>query len=282
MRAWVDLFSARVPAVADPEAKALRRPAGGRQRAPHDALPRAARSPTASTPTPTTAPREGEVIYERIDELAGLDELAGYALGSLDHFSQLLAVYRDAADGEDRAAIDDVTADVQRMRAALGPLDRAPTARAGPPRLTSSTASASWSRRRATRMPAEAALPSFADLQRELSPISPRAWRFAAAARGSRAGSLLSDGLRIGYRHGFDSGPFMAHVYANRPSGRTIVGRAIDRRLLAGARASPSATSARWPSAPCSRRCAPRAPSPARRRSSPTSPPGRRLPARGR
>ena len=81
-------------------------------------------------------------------------------------------------------------------------------------------------------MPAEAALPSFADLQRELSPTSPRAWRFAALRACSRAGALLSDGLRIGYRHGFDSGPFMAHVYANRPSGRTVVGRAIDRRLL--------------------------------------------------
>ena len=81
-------------------------------------------------------------------------------------------------------------------------------------------------------MPAEAALPSFTDLQRELSPISPRAWRFALLRAGSRAGAMLSDGLRIGYRHGFDSGPFMAHVYANRPSGRTIVGRAIDRRLL--------------------------------------------------
>ena len=81
-------------------------------------------------------------------------------------------------------------------------------------------------------MPAEAALPSFTDLQRELSPISPRAWRFALLRAGSRAGAMLSDGLRIGYRHGFDSGPFMAHVYANRPSGRTVVGRAIDRRLL--------------------------------------------------
>ena len=81
-------------------------------------------------------------------------------------------------------------------------------------------------------MPAEAALPSFNDLQRELSPTSPRAWRFALLRAGSRAGSMLSDGLRIGYRHGFDSGPFMAHVYANRPSGRTVIGRAIDRRLL--------------------------------------------------
>jgi hypothetical protein len=81
-------------------------------------------------------------------------------------------------------------------------------------------------------MPAEAALPSFADLQRELSPISPRAWRFAALRACSRAGALLSDGLRTGYRYGFDSGPFMDYVYANRPSGRTAVGRAIDRRLL--------------------------------------------------
>ena len=81
-------------------------------------------------------------------------------------------------------------------------------------------------------MPAEAALPSFTDLQRDLSPISPRAWRFAVLRASSRAGALLSDGLRIGYSQGFDSGPFMAHVYANRPSGRTIVGRAIDCRLL--------------------------------------------------
>jgi hypothetical protein len=81
-------------------------------------------------------------------------------------------------------------------------------------------------------MPTEVALPSFADLQHDLPPTSPRAWRFAALRAGSRAGALVSDGLRIGYRHGFDSGPFMAHVYANRPSGRTPLGRAVDARLL--------------------------------------------------
>jgi Putative methyltransferase len=75
--------------------------------------------------------------------------------------------------------------------------------------------------------------PSFVELQRELSPLSPRAWRFGALSTASRAGSLVSDGLRIGYRHGFDSGPFMAHVYANQPSGHTELGLAIDRRLLA-------------------------------------------------
>jgi predicted RNA methylase len=75
--------------------------------------------------------------------------------------------------------------------------------------------------------------PSFNELQRGLPAASPRAWRFAAARAGSRAGALLSEGLRIGYSHGFDSGPFMAHVYADEPRGRTALGRAIDRRLLA-------------------------------------------------
>jgi hypothetical protein len=84
-------------------------------------------------------------------------------------------------------------------------------------------------------MPAEleAAAPGFAELQRDLSPSSPRAWRFAALALASRAGALLSDGLRIGHVHGFDSGPFMAHVYADRPTGRTALGRRVDSRLLA-------------------------------------------------
>jgi hypothetical protein len=81
-------------------------------------------------------------------------------------------------------------------------------------------------------MPSEAAIPTFADLQRELPASTPRAWRFAALRAASRAGALVSDGLRIGYRHGFESGPFMDHVYADRPSGRAGLGREIDRRLL--------------------------------------------------
>lgn len=78
-----------------------------------------------------------------------------------------------------------------------------------------------------------AAAPTFAELQRDLPRLSPRAWRFGALAAASRAGTHLSEGLRIGHEHGFDSGPFMAHVYANEPRGRTPVGRLIDRRLLA-------------------------------------------------
>lgn len=82
-------------------------------------------------------------------------------------------------------------------------------------------------------MQAEAGLPSFAELQRGLPLKSPRAWHFGLLALASRAGALLSDGLRIGHAHGFDSGPFMAHVYANRPAGRTALGRSVDGRLLA-------------------------------------------------
>jgi 16S rRNA G966 N2-methylase RsmD len=75
--------------------------------------------------------------------------------------------------------------------------------------------------------------PTFVELQRELPRLSPRAVRFGAMAAASRAGALLSEGLRIGHRYGFDSGPFMAHVYADTPRGRTALGRLIDRRLLA-------------------------------------------------
>ena len=79
---------------------------------------------------------------------------------------------------------------------------------------------------------AEAVLPTFAELQRDLPLKSPRAWRFGALALASRAGALVSDGLRVGYAHGFDSGPFMAHVYSNRAAGRTALGRRVDGRLL--------------------------------------------------
>ena len=81
-------------------------------------------------------------------------------------------------------------------------------------------------------MQAELAERRFTGPQPELGPTSPRAWRFTALALGARAGAWLSEGLRIGYRHGFDSGPFMAHVYADRARGRTPLGRRLDRRLL--------------------------------------------------
>lgn len=81
-------------------------------------------------------------------------------------------------------------------------------------------------------MRADAAARRFEALRAELPAGSPQALRFAALRGLSRAGGLVSEGLRIGYRHGFDSGPFMAHVYADRPRGRTALGRRVDRGLL--------------------------------------------------
>jgi hypothetical protein len=121
MRVWVDLFSARVPFVTDPDAKALLAQLVA-DNARHMLLFRERAAAHGVDPDAYACPPEGEAIYERIPELDGLDELAGYALGSLDHFTELLAVYREAADGEDRAAIDAVSADVRRMRDAIAPL----------------------------------------------------------------------------------------------------------------------------------------------------------------
>ena len=81
-------------------------------------------------------------------------------------------------------------------------------------------------------MSAELAARRFEALRSDLPRSSQRAWRFAALSLASRAGACLSEGTRIGHRHGFDSGPFMAHVYADRAVGRTTIGRRLDRRLL--------------------------------------------------
>jgi len=83
-------------------------------------------------------------------------------------------------------------------------------------------------------VPVAAAARRFEALQADLPRSSPRAWRFGALALASRvrARAALSEGERIGHRDGFDSGPFMAHVYADRARGRGRVGRRLDRRLL--------------------------------------------------
>jgi hypothetical protein len=118
MRAWVDLFSARVRELPDPADKALLA-ALVAVNARHMLLFRERAAANGTDPDAYACPDEGEAIYERIPELAGTDELVGYALGSLDHFAELLAVYRAAAGGGDAEAIDTVRADVDGARAQL-------------------------------------------------------------------------------------------------------------------------------------------------------------------
>src|SRR3954454_9863390 len=123
MRAWVDLFSVHVGGLPDPADKALLA-ALIATNARHMMLFRERAAANGTDPDAYTCPDEGEVIYDRIPQLAGPDELVGYALGSLDHFAELLGVYRGAADGADGEAIDSVRADVdaarERLRARAG------------------------------------------------------------------------------------------------------------------------------------------------------------------
>jgi hypothetical protein len=118
MRAWVDLFSAHVAGLPDPADKALLATLVA-VNARHMMLFRERAAANGTDPDAYACPDEGEAIYDRIPELSGAGQLVGYALGSLDHFAELLTVYRGAATGEDATAIDTVRADVDAARAQL-------------------------------------------------------------------------------------------------------------------------------------------------------------------
>ncbi len=55
-------------------------------------------------------------------------------------------------------------------------------------------------------------------------------WRFTRA--GLRVGGRLSKGVKLGLDTGFDSGSTLDYVYENTPSGRSVLGRLIDRNYL--------------------------------------------------
>jgi alpha-beta hydrolase superfamily lysophospholipase len=62
--------------------------------------------------------------------------------------------------------------------------------------------------------------------------LSPRGLFWAAARLNMMIGGLLSDGIRLGHRTGFDSGSTLDYVYRNTPSGRGRLGRLIDKVYL--------------------------------------------------
>ena len=231
MRAWVDLFSERVPAVADPEAKALLAQLVA-DNARHMLLFRERALANGVDPDAYVPPPEGEAIYERIPELDGARR-AGRLRARLARPLHR-AARRLPRRGRRRGPRDDRRGRGRRRADAgrPGPADRGrrrAAGRRGPRALPPARAGRDAALRACRLRPRCRASPTCSASCRR-SHRAPGASRRCAPA--SRAGALLSDGLRIGYRHGFDSGPFMAHVYANRPSGRTAVGRAIDRRLL--------------------------------------------------
>src|SRR5581483_11122974 len=65
-----------------------------------------------------------------------------------------------------------------------------------------------------------------------LPPVSPRGLYWTATRLGIRIGGLLSEGLNLGSKTGFDSGSTLDYVYENQPRGRTALGRFIDHNYL--------------------------------------------------
>jgi alpha-beta hydrolase superfamily lysophospholipase len=72
----------------------------------------------------------------------------------------------------------------------------------------------------------------YQDLTRRLSPLSPAGAGYALMRLLLRSVGRLSDGIRLGWRVGFDSGAMMDYVYRNRAAGLTPLGRLIDRLYL--------------------------------------------------
>ncbi|NCJ04938.1 methyltransferase domain-containing protein [Synechococcales cyanobacterium C] len=75
-------------------------------------------------------------------------------------------------------------------------------------------------------------LPTYEELSRPLSAWHPKAIYFGLMRFFLKTVGQLSEGVRIGLTHGFDSGVMLEYVYRNRPAGVTFVGKAIDRIYL--------------------------------------------------
>jgi len=77
---------------------------------------------------------------------------------------------------------------------------------------------------------------SFAEFRRLQQPLpwySPKRWQFAITkTMMQKVGGKLSDGVKLGWETGFDSGSTLDYVYRNQASGRSFLGRMIDRNYL--------------------------------------------------
>lgn len=62
--------------------------------------------------------------------------------------------------------------------------------------------------------------------------FSPRGLYWSMVRLGLRLGASVSEGIRIGRKIGFDSGSMLDYVYRNTPSGRSAIGRLIDKQYL--------------------------------------------------
>lgn len=61
---------------------------------------------------------------------------------------------------------------------------------------------------------------------------SPRSWYYGLWSLFLGTAGQLSDGIRTGFRYGFDSGMIMNYIYSNRPGGKFYIGKKLDEAFL--------------------------------------------------
>jgi hypothetical protein len=80
---------------------------------------------------------------------------------------------------------------------------------------------------------------------------SPGDLRWPIMRAGLKTGGRLSEGIRLGWRTGFDSGATLDYVYENRPRGRTIIAAASTGFISTASAGAASAPAGKTSSAPC-------------------------------
>jgi Putative lysophospholipase. len=75
-------------------------------------------------------------------------------------------------------------------------------------------------------------IPPFEELEKPLPIYSPKRLYYGALSLLLQTIGTLSEGIKIGYTHGFDSGMIMNYVYENTPHGRLYIGQLLDKAFL--------------------------------------------------
>lgn len=83
-----------------------------------------------------------------------------------------------------------------------------------------------------TPTPISPAMPTYESLCKPLPLWHPKSWYYRSLRLGLKTVGQLSNGIRLGYRYGFDSGVMLEYVYRNQPEGITPVGKVVDRLYL--------------------------------------------------
>ena len=74
--------------------------------------------------------------------------------------------------------------------------------------------------------------PGFEELRDPLPWYRPKKYCYYLISLLLRTIGRLSDGIRIGFRHGFDSGMIMNYIYEDKPQGISYIGKALDAAFL--------------------------------------------------